>query len=213
MKNEMYVCGCALLLVLALASTALLAQSSPNTLSGEKTSKFNACSLLASAEIKAVQGEEVKEAVPSSQANNGILISQCIFHTSASAKSVILNVATPAPVDSTSNVTPRKYWDEQFHSLRQEHDKEAKRGESEEEAPKPQLVEGVGDEAYWAGNSMMGALYVLRDDKFLRISVGGVRDLSARKNKSIELARAVLKHLQTRDSEASDQRSKEIQRQ
>jgi hypothetical protein len=33
----------------------------------------------------------------------------------------------------------------------------------------------VGEEAYWLGSPMVGALYVLKANTFLRISVGGVR--------------------------------------
>jgi len=42
---------------------------------------------------------------------------------------------------------------------------------------------------------MTGALYVLKGDTFLRISVGGVREESARIGKSVALARLVLKRL------------------
>jgi hypothetical protein len=53
----------------------------------------------------------------------------------------------------------------------------------------------VGEEAYWVGGPVVGALYILRGDTFLRISVGGVREESRRIEKSIALARAALKRM------------------
>lgn len=49
--------------------------------------------------------------------------------------------------------------------------------------------------AYWVGNPIAGALYVLKGKYFLRTSVGGVREKSARIEKTKSLARAALKRL------------------
>jgi len=57
------------------------------------------------------------------------------------------------------------------------------------------LIAGVGEEAYWTGNRFAGALYVLRGDMFLRISVGGIRDQQARIATAKALALAALKRL------------------
>jgi len=65
----------------------------------------------------------------------------------------------------------------------------------EEELRKPRPIDGLGEEAYWVGNPISGALYVLKGNSFLRISVGGVREESARIEKSKALARAALKRL------------------
>ncbi len=65
--------------------------------------------------------------------------------------------------------------------------------EREEELRKPRPIDGLGEEAYWVGNPISGALYVLKGNSFLRISVGGVREESARIEKSKALARAVVK--------------------
>jgi hypothetical protein len=67
--------------------------------------------------------------------------------------------------------------------------------EGEEEARKPRRIEGLGEEAYWVGTPITGALYVLQADNFVRISVGGVREESVRIEKSKTLARAVVKRL------------------
>ena len=74
-----------------------------------------------------------------------------------------------------------------------EHDKNEER-EAEGDS-KPRAIGGVGEEVYWAGNQIAGALYVLRGNTFLRISVGGIRDERERIEKSKALALAVLKRM------------------
>ena len=98
------------------------------------------------------------------------LTSQCVFGTST-ARSVSLTVTRANPAGG-STLSPRAYWRQQFH--RDEHEKER-----DTEA---RLIAGVGEEAYWTGNRFAGALYALRGDMFLRISVGGIRDEQARVN-------------------------------
>ncbi|HEX9224994.1 MAG TPA: hypothetical protein VF860_16815 [Candidatus Acidoferrales bacterium] len=74
-------------------------------------------------------------------------------------------------------------------------DNATNKSEPESVESKPRLIHGLGEEAYWVGNPVAGALYVLQGETFLRISVGGVRAESARIEESKTLARAVLKRL------------------
>jgi hypothetical protein len=164
--------------------------------------KKDACSLLTSVEIEAVQGEPVKETKTSVQPNGEMLISECLFHTTNFAKSVNVVLATLASAKHSA-LTPRKFWQKQFHEPDMEEDKMRAAGkraqkperEGEEETRKPRRIEGLGDEAYWVGTPITGALYVLQGDNFVRISVGGVREESVRIEKSKVLARAVVKRL------------------
>ena len=57
------------------------------------------------------------------------------------------------------------------------------------------VIDGLGEEAYWTGSPITGALYVLKGDAFLRISVGGEKDESVRIKKAKTLAEKVLKRL------------------
>ena len=111
------------------------------------------------------------------------LTSQCVFGTST-ARSVSLTVTRANPAGG-STLSPRAYWRQQFH--RDEHEKER-----DTEA---RLIAGVGEEAYWTGNRVAGALYALRGDMFLRISVGGIRDEQARIATAKAMALAALKRL------------------
>jgi hypothetical protein len=162
--------------------------------------KIDVCALLTSAEIEAVQGEPVKETKPGVQPSGGILISQCIFLTATPAKSVTLTLATTDPA-GPSALRPRQFWRQQFHppglgekEMRAD-DNAGNKSEPESGESKPRLIRGLGEEAYWVGNPVAGALYVLQGETFLRISVGGVRAESTRIEKSKTLARAVLKRL------------------
>ena len=164
--------------------------------------KIDVCSLLTSAEIEAVQGEPVTQATPKPQPGGGMLLSQCLFHTKTFAKSVTLSLALPDP-DKPSALTPRKFWQQQFHKAESKEKekpahKTSKKSESrqeEEDLPKPQAIKGLGDEAYWVSNPIAGALYVLQGDAFIRISIGGIREDAARIEKSKALANDALKRL------------------
>jgi hypothetical protein len=172
----------------------------------EAKGRIDACALITKGEIEAVQGEPVKETKSSESPGSSFVRSQCFFLTATFPKSVSLALVTPDP-DKPSALTPREYWKKQFHPREQEekekHEPEASKAktpkgaeeEREKELSKPRPVEGLGEEAYWVGNAITGALYVLQGDAFLRISVGGVREESARIEKSKELARAALNRL------------------
>ncbi len=134
------------------------------------------------------------------------------------AKSASIAVATPASADSGAR-SLRAFWRSQFHSPpKQEEERrpashktpaesafsssrEAREtgppseSEAEEDARKPRPVPALGEEAFWVGNPVSGALYVLQGNLFLRISVGGVPKESTRIAKSKSLASAILRRL------------------
>lgn len=68
-------------------------------------------------------------------------------------------------------------------------------GEADEAGRKAQPISALGEEAYWVGGPISGALYVLQGELFLRISVGGIPNESIRIAKSKSLATAVLRRL------------------
>jgi hypothetical protein len=164
-----------------------------------KQTKPDPCSLLTSADIQAVQGDAVQDTKPSTQPAGGLVMSQCLFRTSSPSKSVSLALASPG------SVSPRAFWQKQFHSGKTQSEEKEKdkpaaerknaRQEEEDESTQPRAIKGVGEQAYWVGSPMVGALYVLKGNTFLRISVGGVREEVARIQKSVSLARLALKRL------------------
>jgi hypothetical protein len=190
MKNLLRLIVCFLLLV-GVISAAQKTATHPT-----RQSRPDPCSLLTSADIQAVQGDAAQESKPSTQPAGGLVMSQCLFRTASPSKSVSLSVA------SAGSVSPRAFWQKQFHSAQaesEEREKPAAKGkpdrQEEDESTRPRTIKGVGEQAYWVGSPMVGALYVLKGNTFLRISVGGVREEVARIEKSMALARLALKRL------------------
>lgn len=181
---------------------------SPATLPNKESavqSKLDPCSLLASKDIESVQGEPLKGPTGSSKTANGLVTSQCYFALPTASNSISLTVTQGA--EGADAREPKEFWDQTFHrdqKEEKEHGEEkgnkekrgkATGGEEEEEARPPKKVDGVGDEAFWSGNRYGGALYVLKGDKVIRISVGGASNEAAKIEKSKKLAQIVLSRL------------------
>jgi hypothetical protein len=157
-------------------------------------SDAGACRLLTSEEIQDVQGEGVKATKGTEQSKGPLTVSQCFYETVSFANSVSLTLTKKN--GGGRGEGPREFWKNNFGGG--EREKEGRRkegGEEEEEGPPPTRVRGVGDEAYWVGNQKAGALYVLKGDRFLRVSLGGADDPQKKIEKSKALAERALKRL------------------
>jgi hypothetical protein len=77
------------------------------------------------------------------------------------------------------------FWEERFRGAREK-----------KKTEKPRPVAGVGDEAFWLGNNVMGALYVLAKDRVVRVSVGGPEEEGAKVEKSRRLAEKAIQRLE-----------------
>jgi hypothetical protein len=186
----------------------------------------DACALLTSKDLQAVQGEALKETKPSTRADGGFLISQCFYTLPTFSNSISLLVAQKG--ESGGARDPKEFWQETFHRNDEEdlekerakekekakekererekekpiakdkdRDKDKAKGREEEgeEAVRPQKIAGVGDEAYWTGNRVGGALYALKGNTYIRVSVGGPGDQATKIKKTKALAQIILKHL------------------
>jgi hypothetical protein len=149
-----------------------------------------ACTLLTPEEIAAVQGEPFKATKPSSNSQSGLNISQCYFELPTTVNSVVLTVTRKADGDGARD--PKESWEEIFH---REHPRENGEKEHEGESKEPDKIEGLGDEAFWTGTRVGGALYVLKGNVYIRISVGGSGDQAEKTKRSKALAESVLKRL------------------
>jgi hypothetical protein len=147
-----------------------------------KRDKINACELITNAEVQAIQGSPIKEVKPSEQSDGSFRIAQCFYTAETFNKSVSLAVTQGDPASATPR-NPREYWKETFgryegEAKEEKGDEEKKKslrereGEEEKGRP-PKKIDGIGDAAYWAANRMGGALYVLKKDVYIRVSVGG----------------------------------------
>lgn len=188
-----------LLLCITLSGSGQIShRSSKKIPQSQATSKnaVDACSLLTHAEVEASEGDKVQETKGSSQMAQGIRRSECIYRTVTPSKSVSVSLFSS---EDSSKKAAWNYWRQQFHSEREEAkhgDKDrGKQKSGEKEGAGPTPIPGLGEEAYWISNPVSSVLYVLQGERFVRISVGGVRKQSARLEKSKTLARAALKRM------------------
>jgi hypothetical protein len=150
------------------------------------------CALIEKSEIASVQGQPVQAVAPSHHTTGGLNFSQC-YYTVMSADgsknlSVHLQVIRSA-AKNPSRKAVRDFWEEK---LKHENGRSE---EEEREAGKPLPISGLGDEAFWMGNNVMGAIYAIKNDKIVRVSVGGPGDAKTRIEKSKTLAQKSLQRL------------------
>ncbi len=156
--------------------------------------RTDACSLLTSNDIQAVQGEPLKETKLSGRSDGGFSMSQCFFTLPTFSKSISLSITHRG--DGAGARDPKEVWEKTFGDKKE--DKEArdrdrpKGQEQEEESASPQKVSGLGEEAFWMGSRVGGALYVLKGNSYMRISVGGAGNQASKIKKSKGLAQKVL---------------------
>ena len=165
--------------------------------------QFNACSLITKEEVQALLGSAINDVKSSVNTQGAFRVSQCFYTAAEFSKSVSLSVTENNPNDPAKR-GPRNYWKATFGQPNAEEKKEEgdeasrdrlRGGEEEEKGPPPKEIKGVGDEAFWAGNRVGGALYVLKKDVFIRISVGGSDNEETRINKSKALAEKAVSRL------------------
>ena len=182
-------------------------QSSSDSQSALSSANIDACTLITKEEIQAVQGSPITDAKSSENSDGAFRVSQCYFATAEPNKSVSLAVTQS---EGAGKRSPRDFWNETFGPFKdgkkgseREGDKEKKeslreqsRGAKEEsEAAPPKKIDGVGEEAFWTASRFGGALYVLKNDVFIRISVGGPDNEETKLTKSKALAAKALSRL------------------
>lgn len=193
-------------LILTLASLTSCRKSATGASATSHRAKIDACSLITKEEIQAIQGSPVKDEKGSEQADGHFRIAQCFYSAETFNKSVSLAV-TQTDAASPGARNPKDYWKETFgryegNVKEEEGDEEKKKSlgeqEREEEGEKarpPKKLDGIGDSAYWTANRMGGAVYVLKDDVYIRISVGGPESEEAMINRCKALAEKALSRL------------------
>ena len=151
---------------------------------------LDACALLTSDEIASVQGQAYQETKPSVHSLSGLNISQCYFTLPTPSNSVVLTVTQATPADAPALM---KQWDEMLRAA----NSGPEEGEQGKKTP-PRDLSGLGEQAFWEGSAVGGALYVLLGHTHVRISVGGPGDNDAKIDRSKALAEFVLARLRLR---------------
>jgi hypothetical protein len=134
------------------------------------------CLLLSDEDVRALQGHPVVQRVPSAPPARRFRIAQCVYRTPELTHAVSVAVASPLPAGPAGAV--RAYWRERFSP--------AASPPGRHDPPRP--VAGIGDDAFWVGDRVSGALYVLEGDVLVRVSVGGVREEGPRLERTKALA-------------------------
>jgi hypothetical protein len=188
-------------LVIALLLGLAGCQKSKTT-SASPTVKIDACSLITKEEVQKIQGSPVTDAKSSETSDGSFQFGQCFYSTEVFNQSVSLAV-TQRALASENARDPKTFWKETFgrydgRAKEKDGDEEKKKSltnEQEERGTPPKKIKGVGDEAFWSGKRVGGALYVLKGNVFIRISVGGPETEESRIDKSKALAEKALSRL------------------
>ena len=131
-----------------------------------------------------MQGEALVGTKPATNQAQGLAMYDCFYTLPTFTNSISLSVTQPGPAAGARDA--RQSWEEMLA---------AANAKASEKSGPPQTVDGVGEQAFWTGNERMGALYVLKGSRYLRISVGGPGDQATKIDKCRSLAEAALKRL------------------
>ncbi|HEY1402706.1 MAG TPA: hypothetical protein VGB05_01125 [Pyrinomonadaceae bacterium] len=155
---------------------------------------FDACALLTSDDIKAVQGEAVKESKPARRGGTDFAVASCFYTTPTFIKSVSLEVTQKG----ASSQSVREFWKANFAAAldKREQKNERRKKQGKPQAGEPaQPVAGIGDEAYWISTNANSTLYAFKNDTLIRISIGGTDKEEERMKKIKTLAERALARL------------------
>jgi len=169
--------------------------------------EFDVCTLITKQEIETIQGSPVKEAKSSVRSDAGFRVSQCLYTTEDFSKSVSLAVTQRDPTSSGTR-SVNDFWNETFGRFSDEKKKSDSDKEERKSLPEqahregeertfmpPKKIDGIGDDAFWSPNPVGGAIYVLRKDVFIRLSIGGHDNEESKLDKSKALAQKAIDRL------------------
>lgn len=184
----------------AVAALCLLAGAAP---AGAGTTSDGACSVLDPGRVAAVQEAAVVAADARTREVGGLELRTCFYRAADLSRSVSFEVVSSA--DDAPEAATRR-WRELFHppAAAGAPEKPRSRRFAGDVAPADAAtagraealpVAGLGDEAFYVGTAVYGALYVLRGPVYLRLSVGGPGDLDAKLARARALAEGALRRL------------------
>lgn len=145
---------------------------------------INVCALVPKEDVGAIQESPIVDVLSTGRPDGELLVSQCVYTAEVASKSVVMSVMERHPQGGSAQA-PQEFWRKIFTR------DEERRAEGEKEFVAPRKIEGVGDEAYWMG----GALYTLKHQILLRVSVGGPDNVETKLEKSKTLSTKALGRL------------------
>lgn len=147
----------------------------------------NACDVLSKHDVAKVQGHRWVKSKLTEHDTKGMQLSQCFYQLPTLSDSVTVDLIRG---------DVHKFWKHHFANAREE-DRDAKpaANRSSEPEARARRIEGVGDAAVWSGNRLAGALYVLKGETIVRVSVGGTGSEEQKIEKAKALAARALQRL------------------
>ena len=194
LKWPLSFCCCSILLV-AGCSKRERSSETPEAKPAEEVAQkadqpiVDACTLLTSEEVAAIQGEAVKETKKAEKSEGGLLVSQCYFVLPTHVNSINLGAVQRARDEQARD--PRQVWKETFAPEKLEEkgpDGKVRKG-------LPERIPNLGEDAFWRDDRRAGVLYVLKGNAYLRLTIGGADDKETKIKKCSELARKALSRL------------------
>ncbi len=185
-----------LLLAFCLAAVSCSREKPAATARGNKPAPpvLDACSLLTTEEIAAIQGAAPTATTPTQSTQDGMTVTQCLFTLPTAANSIALTLSQRA--DGAGGRDARETWNEMFHAAHPgKREEEEQHGEGEKRDRSSDKVENLGDEAFMTSLRFGAVLYVLKGERFLRVSIGGPHPGNEQVEKPKALAAAALKRL------------------
>jgi hypothetical protein len=169
--------------------------------------EFDVCALISKQEIETIQGAHIKETKSSVRSDAGFRVSQCLYTAEDFSKSVSLAVTQRDPA-SSGKLSVNDFWSETFGRFTDEGKKSNSDKEERKRLPEqarregeertfipPKKIDGLGDDAFWSPNPVGGAIYVLKKDVFIRLSIGGHDNEESKLDKSKALAQKAIDRL------------------
>src|SRR4029077_8246453 len=168
--------------------------------------EFDVCALITKQEIETIQRSHIKETKSSVRSDAGFRVLQCLYTAEDFSKSVSLAVTQRDPASSGKR-SVNDFWNETFGRFTDQEKKsnsDKERNGLREQAPRegeektfilPKKIDGIGDDAFWSPNPVGGAIYVLKKDVFIRLSIGGRDNEQGKLDKSKALARKAIDRL------------------
>ena len=141
----------------------------------------NACQVLSARDVARVQGARPKSTKLKETTSRELEVSQCLFTLPRLSDSVSVDVMRG---------DTRTFWRKHFPD---EH-RAANKPRAEREA-QAMRVAGVGDDAVWSGNRLAGALYAMKGNTIVRVSVGGDLPREQKIERAKKLAARALRRL------------------
>jgi len=161
---------------------------------------ITACNLITSEEVGAIQNATITDARSSVGSSGDLVVSQSYYISKEPNMAVSFAVLQPSSQGATGTEA-RDYWEKMRGSAEEsagkgaQEQRESEREEENEKKSPPKKIDGVGEEAFWIRSRVGGALYVLKDQLILRISVGGGQDIETKIARSKALAEKAINRL------------------